>query len=265
MSVRYLENHTVRITPELWDFLKTFELDESSVPAALNPSYSSIKFVGIPGEVCNTALVRNERIDRTHVKTTVDIYFTGKYRRSRTGGIRDWYIGDTENVEGQVEIRSTCFDLKGNAIKNTNLTFYTSERDECIATSHYIRLAFFFVNQLLAVKPEDLVEDDLPVKEVKRNLRPGKKRKSGTATTATTRLCKTYHIKRGFDFSERNPIVRTCRLWIVRGHDRHYSDGRVVHIDPYYKGVDRQYGKDPYADVDKFGRKLIVNPSAEMG
>lgn len=53
------------------------------------------------------------------------------------------------------------------------------------------------------------------------------------------RTYKTYTLVKEFDFTDRNPIVRQCRLWLVRGHDRHYKDGKVVHIDPYYKGVDR--------------------------
>lgn len=263
MAVRYLENHTVRITPELWNFLKTFKPDESSVPVELNPTYHAIKFVGIPSEVCDAALVRNERLDRTHVKSTVDIYFTKKYRRSRTGGFRSWNIGDTENVNGMSESSGMYFDLKGNVMRSSTLSLSLLERKECTDIMQYLLYAFLFVNQLLAVKPEYLVEDELPVKKVKKDLHGSKKKTSGTVTTAATRLYKTYRVKRDFDFSERNPIVRTCRLWIVRGHDRHYSNGNVVHIDPYYKGIDRQFGKDPNADVDNFGRKIIINSSAE--
>lgn len=54
------------------------------------------------------------------------------------------------------------------------------------------------------------------------------------------RTYKTYTLARNFDFTDRNPIVRKCKLWLVRGHDRHYKDGTVVHIDAYYKGVDRE-------------------------
>lgn len=261
MAVRYLENHSIRITPDFWDFLKTFEPDESSVPVELNPTYHVIKFVGIPSEICGSALVRTERLDRIRVKSTVDLYFKGKYRRARTGGVRSWNIGDTEHPDKECESNLMFFDIKGNLMRRVNLELSQSEHSEIADITQYLLYAFLFVNQLLAVKPEDLVEDDLPIKEVKHNLRPRKK--SGTVTTATTKLCKTYRIKRGFDFSERNPIVRTCRLWIVRGHDRRLSDGRVIHIDPYYKGVDRQYGKNPSADIDKFGRRIIINSFPE--
>lgn len=38
-------------------------------------------------------------------------------------------------------------------------------------------------------------------------------------------------------------IRRKCLCWGVRGHKRHYKDGRVVYIKPYKKGRDRLKGE----------------------
>lgn len=261
MAVEYLENHTVRITSELWDFVKTFNPDESTVPMILNPVYHTIKFVGIPSEISTTALVKCERLDRTHVKETVDLYFTNHVKKGRSYGFRSWNIADTENPDGYMDTKGMFFDSKGHVMVNSNVILSAEQRSESADISQYVLYAFLFVNQLLAVGSDNLIEDDLPIKEMRKRSHKPKKGSRGDKTIATTRLGKTYRIKPGFDFSERNPIVRTCRLWIVRGHDRKYSNGKVIHIDPYYKGVDRKFGSDPSKDVDNFGRKIIVNSS----
>lgn len=67
-----------------------------------------------------------------------------------------------------------------------------------------------------------------------------KKQAKKAGGVPVVRTYRTYRLVKDFDFSDKNPIMRQCRLWLVRSHDRHYKDGRVVHIEAYYKGIDRE-------------------------
>jgi len=51
-----------------------------------------------------------------------------------------------------------------------------------------------------------------------------------------------YTITLDHDIRKRYAIERKCDLWQVRGHLRHYKDGRTVFINAYEKGINRGRG-----------------------
>lgn len=262
MATIYLENHTVDITPELWEFAQGFQFEASMIPLLLDPVYSVIEFRNIPSKFIYKVIVKMHRADRTHVRASVDAWFVKSARNGRTAGWRTFVKMDTEKELSKASYTDGLyFDLKGNVMQQGHIDGSNEEfADDLANCTQYCINIFTFVQQVLKFNPGDLeeVEVALPEKEVKHGTSK-KKRKQSSGVVATTRTYKTYRLKKNYDFTERNPVIRQCRLWYVRGHDRHLSDGRTVHIDPYYKGVDREYAKPEDGD---FGRKIMVKPIA---
>ena len=73
--------------------------------------------------------------------------------------------------------------------------------------------------------------------------------------TNTVRLFKTYKLVKGWKSNARKKVEITCSAWGVRGHFRHYRNGKTIFIEPFVKGKERdQYkGKEyvllPYKDA----------------
>lgn len=266
MSIIYLSHHTVEMTDELWNFCGSFQFEESMIPLILSPVYESIRFVNIPDLPYNRAIVKCKRIDRTRSSMHIDAFFQNKQAGiGRVSGCRAMLVMDTEKGTGEhAKTSHIPIDSNGNPIANGKYDLSKLNIHASADALEKLQNAFVFVNQVLKFKPDDLelIEENIPVKEVfQHKNRQKKKRTSNSVSVATTRTYRTYRLKKGYDFSDRNPIVRSCRLWIVRGHERHLSDGRTVHIDPYYKGIDRIFAK---SECENFGRKIIVKPPVQI-
>ena len=65
----------------------------------------------------------------------------------------------------------------------------------------------------------------------------------------TSRLFKSYTLKKTWASAvARKHAVITCPCWGVRGHFRHYKNGKVIFIEPHLKGKDKdQYKGKEYA------------------
>jgi len=72
---------------------------------------------------------------------------------------------------------------------------------------------------------------------------PGKKKeyKNSTVVTSVVRLVKQYKLKKNWQAKvERRKAEIRCQAWGVRGHFRHYKDGKVIFVEAYVKGKDRE-------------------------
>lgn len=72
---------------------------------------------------------------------------------------------------------------------------------------------------------------------------PSKKKdyKNSVVETRVVRLVKQYKLKKNWLAKvERRKAEIRCQAWGVRGHFRHYKDGKVVFIEAYVKGKDRK-------------------------
>lgn len=261
MGVVYLENHTVDFTPELWEFCQQFKFETTMIPLILDPVYKVIEFRQIPSPLVHKLVAKWSRVDRTHVRMLMDAYFTPKVRNGRTAGWRTTLMMDMEaDINTEAGTYGDFFDLKGNIMPQGHIRIddHPGMAADISDLTQWCLNAFTFIQQVLKFKPEDLElhEEELPVKEVKKSTH-NKKGKPKQNQVASTRTYKSYRLRRDYDFTERNPIVRQCRLWYVRGHDRHLSDGRTIKIDPYYKGVDRAFARPEDGD---FGRQIKVRP-----
>lgn len=85
--------------------------------------------------------------------------------------------------------------------------------------------------------------------------KPSKKHiQTATEDTHKVRLVKSYTLKRGWKNKvERKKAEIRCLAWGVRGHYRHYKNGRTVYIAPYVKGKERE----KYA-----GKEYVLLPKA---
>lgn len=52
-------------------------------------------------------------------------------------------------------------------------------------------------------------------------------------------------LREGSKLTRKKVLERKCTCWSVRGHVRHYKDGRTIWIKPYKKGSDRNGGIEP--------------------
>ena len=86
--------------------------------------------------------------------------------------------------------------------------------------------------------------------------KPSKKRAAPAANTGhKVRLIKSYTLKKNWKTKvERKKAEIRCLAWGVRGHFRHYKDGRVVFVHPYVKGKER----DKYV-----GRDYVLLPKEQ--
>ena len=71
----------------------------------------------------------------------------------------------------------------------------------------------------------------------------------------TVRLFKTYKLVKNWKSQARKKAEYTCPCWGVRGHFRHYKNGKVIFIEPHLKGKDKdqykgkEYALMPYKDA----------------
>ena len=81
----------------------------------------------------------------------------------------------------------------------------------------------------------------------------GKHNKNQTRNSA--RLSKTYTLKKGWEGKARKKAEITCPAWGVRGHYRHYRNGKTVFVEAYVKGREKEaykgkeYNLLPYKDA----------------
>lgn len=71
---------------------------------------------------------------------------------------------------------------------------------------------------------------------------PSKKvdHRNSTVETRVVRLVRQYKLKKNWQAKvERRKAEIRCKAWGVRGHFRHYKDGKVIFVEAYVKGKDR--------------------------
>ena len=84
--------------------------------------------------------------------------------------------------------------------------------------------------------------------ETKEAIAPSKATQKKHKHRNSVRLFKTYKLIKGWKGQARKKAEITCLAWGVRGHFRHYRNGKTVFIDAYIKGKDReQYKGKEYA------------------
>lgn len=107
---------------------------------------------------------------------------------------------------------------------------------------------FFYGMALFAVQRYVLsYKQDLSLLTVKKYEKTGKgkgkKVHKGKGKKNTVRIDKTYTIEGVTPETKRRKPVISCDCWGVRGHYRHYKDGKVVFIPAYLKGKKRKLGQ----------------------
>ena len=88
--------------------------------------------------------------------------------------------------------------------------------------------------------------------------KPSRKRAAPTADKdRKVRLIKSYTLKRGWKNKvERKKAEIRCLAWGVRGHYRHYKNGRTIYIAPFVKGKEREkYAGKEYVLLPKDNTK----------
>lgn len=157
------------------------------------------------------------------------IYFKETTEEGETS--RFWTVfGVSENLNTLISFGSIERDPRGNCCK---FRIHTPETKEVFGT---ICLAFAAIQNRLSYT------DDFDVEEKKVTTSAKKKKKGKKAYTQhKVRLYKCYTLTRvaPVENLHKKKVVITCPAWGVRGHYRHYKNGKVVFISPYTKGKDR--------------------------
>lgn len=115
-------------------------------------------------------------------------------------------------------------------------TYYKDNQEDALLQD--LIGVFFAVNAYFFHYKQDA--DEIPVKEVKKHT-VHNKRKELLGTHTVRSLSVKYRLK-GIVRHERIPKARQWHVdyWGVRGHMRHYKNGKTVFIAPYTKGKDRE-------------------------
>ena len=91
--------------------------------------------------------------------------------------------------------------------------------------------------------------------ETKQAVAPSESQKKRKHNRNTVRLFKTYRLIKGWKSKARKKAEITCLAWGVRGHFRHYRNGKTVFVEAYVKGKERdkykgkEYALLPYKDA----------------
>ena len=110
--------------------------------------------------------------------------------------------------------------------------------------------AFFAINTFMLYYADVTMEVETKVATA-----PSQSHGQKKNTTNVSRLFKTYKLVKNWKSQARKKAQITCPCWGVRGHFRHYRNGKVVFIEPFVKGKekDKYRGKEyallPYKDA----------------
>lgn len=91
--------------------------------------------------------------------------------------------------------------------------------------------------------------------EQKEAIAPTSGKHNKNQTRNSVRLFKTYTLKKGWEGKARKKAEITCPAWGVRGHYRHYRNGKTVFVEAYVKGREKEaykgkeYNLLPYKDA----------------
>ena len=103
----------------------------------------------------------------------------------------------------------------------------------------YLMISYILINVYILADPEKTV--DVEEREVKERStgNPNSKRSQKKGLNKV-RLVRSYRLKKRWKSAVKKRIHEIkCLAWGVRGHFRHYKDGRVIFIKPYVKGKKR--------------------------
>jgi len=154
--------------------------------------------------------------------------------RKCTFDLSTYRLVDPQNIKGDYYVDASCRNKKG-------LRFKVNKFDMGL-----LKL-FFGINYLIESYNEDEIKVDVKVvgeKNEKHN-----KKKTTKNKTNTVRLYRCYTLDTNLEkHTKKNKFVYTCNAWGVRGHERHYKNGKVVWIKQYVKGKNRN---DPSKYVGK--------------
>ncbi len=270
MAVKYLDMDTVEMTPEFWDYLEalTDEYKEdfwkgTGLVTLRKLDSKTMRFVNLPdNEIGSYTIIWERKGNQATLFEDLPPVPEVTQLSKRVAGIRITsdidLTGDCVAIVGGRK-HVSFIDVKGNSIR-TPFDFLlwdaVRKNEDTMTKLSDEFMGFVMVNCLIDRSKDVFVVEEKVVrsKSAEKHTKSRKKKDY----VATTRTYRSYRLKREFNFSVRNPIERTCRLWLVRGHDRYYKDGRVVHVSSYYKGVDRDTMQDEEAPA--FGRKIKVKP-----
>ena len=125
------------------------------------------------------------------------------------------------------------------------LMFPIADGNGSMQTYELICMAFDCVSAFM-LNYKDVATD---VEEREYMPREGEKKQSKHKGKNTVRLFKTYTLKKGWRGNvKRKKAEIHCLAWGVRGHFRHYKNGKTIFIESYVKGKDRsKYEGKQYA------------------
>jgi len=160
-----------------------------------------------------------------------------------------------------------CFTIKINGMVGTDVSasiihyenkaiekwcdIHTDENDaESGKNWEWCANAFFVVNSFMLNFADVTMEV-----ETKEAIAPSQSREYKRHERNSVRLFKSYKLIKGWKGKARKKAEITCLAWGVRGHLRHYKNGKVVFIEPFVKGKERdkykgkEYALLPYKDA----------------
>ena len=143
-------------------------------------------------------------------------------------------------------------EIGDDSVKLTTHTddFLTQERENDEPMWQYITRLYFCINSFMLHFGDVTMEIETKTAQAQSEKKQSKKHHH-----STVRMFKTYKLIRNWKSQARKKVEITCPAWGVRGHYRHYKNGKVVFIEGFVKGKDRanykgkEYALMPYSEA----------------
>lgn len=125
------------------------------------------------------------------------------------------------------------------------------ERPSNVRIWEWIMYGFFIINAFMLHFGD--VTTEVETKQAKAPSEEGRKQKKHDRNSV--RLFKSYKLVKNWKSQARKKAEITCPCWGVRGHFRHYKNGKVVFVEAYVKGKEKdnykgkEYNLMPYKEA----------------
>ena len=132
-------------------------------------------------------------------------------------------------------IKLTLKKKSGPACEEVEKKFYNN-----LTYWQWLLLQFMLINTYILSDPEKTT--DIEVREVQAKKLPDgvQRNRPPRKGPNKVRFVRSYRLKKNWKTAVKKRIQQIkCKAWGVRGHFRHYKDGRVVFVHPYVKGKKR--------------------------
>lgn len=242
---------------ELLDLVDIKELNDENHPMRNYDMYPLHRFVLSCPNTFNSSsqpdrkkLINKKELSDEDIRSITEDLYMIKYRNAI---FHHCYTlaGDHLEIRTLVEMNGVVEEAFVLTIDAVHLTLRkaTGKASEMVTTKihnrflkywEWLLLCFMLINTYILSDPGKTTEveiKEVPIKKLPDGMQRNRPPRKGPNKV---RLVRSYRLKKNWKTAVKKRVQQIkCEAWGVRGHFRHYKDGRVVFVHPYVKGKKR--------------------------